>query len=280
MLSTQVSTSLVTSKQEPSNVPDDSIVSAMPLDRSKDSGPFGSSSVPPLLPQLDRAQYKNITFWGPDEYQVYRKGGKRGGENILADKPTSSILSIYMEDENGNQIPEKKKKVVRNMAKGFFEELLKNGNAPGTWGNATLSIRHTFINTLETEFYFLRFCEGHWKANQIATNHYSQWYQHAIEREAAAKAKRTSKRTADEIGDHEVIDIDVDVDIDANENDIEKASRRSGDYEGNVPGPSKRPRVEVPRPTPTISRPRPTRIKSTGKKVCKSLYFDYMRCQN
>jgi hypothetical protein len=262
----------VATKQELPNEPDDSIVSAVPLGRSKDSGPFGPNSVPPLLPQLDKAQYKHIVFWGPDEYQAYRKGGKRGGENTLTDKPTSSILSIFMEDENGSQVPEKTKKALRRTAKGFFEGLLENGSAPAAWGNATLSTRHTFINTMETEFSFLRLCEDHWKANQVATNSYSQWYQHATERKTVVAAKKANKRATEQ---HKAIAIEVDAS--ENENDSENPSKRSGDDEGNVPGPSKWPRVENPQPTSTISRPRPNRINPPGKKVRKSLYFNYMR---
>jgi hypothetical protein len=257
----------VTPKQEILNGADDLIVSAIPLTRSKRSEISDHTIIPPLLPQLDKAKYEKIKLWGPEEYQGYRKGGKRGGENPLTDKSNSSILSIFMEDENGNQIPEKTKKVVRKTAKAFYEGLLKNGNAPTAWGHATLSIRHTFINMLETEFPFLRFCEGHWKANQVATNSYSQWYLKALERKAAALAKKANKRTTEE---HGIIDVDVD------ENDLENPSKRPGDNEDNVPGPSKRPRVENPRPTSTIPRPRPTRITPTAKKVRES--FDLIIC--
>jgi transcription termination factor Rho len=149
-----------------------------------------------------------VRHWDPEEYLGCRKGGKRGGEDLVAtDKPTSSILSSFMEGEDGSQVSDKTKMAAWRSAKGFFEQLLKDNSAPAAWGSAPLSIQHELINILETGFPFLRFCEGHWKANQVATNSYSQWYQHAINHKAAVKAKKLRKATEDD-DQAQVIDID------------------------------------------------------------------------
>jgi uncharacterized protein YaiL (DUF2058 family) len=77
---------------------------------------------------------------------------------------------------------------------------------------------------VETEFSFLWLCEDHWKANQVTTNSYSQWYQHATERKSAVEAKKANKRATEQ---HEAIAIEVDAS--ENENDSENPSKRSGD---------------------------------------------------
>ena len=251
--STQISTSLATPKQKLSHVPDDSIVLVTPSD---------PILVPPLPPQLNKADYPNIRQWTADEYHSYRKGGKRGGENALTDRPTS-ILSSYMEDEDGTQVSDKTKKATRATAKAFFEQLLLENNAPIAWGSAPLSIRNKLINILESEFPFLRFCEGHWKANQVATNSYSQWYQHAVDRKAGVEVKKAKRKaTAGAAGD-EVIDVDTD------ENNTGKASKRPREEGDDVLEPPKRPRVEDPRPTPA-PRSLPTRANLRRENVRKS----------
>ena len=219
--------------------------------------------VPPLLPQLDRANYKNVRHWDPDEYKGIRKGGNRGGKALSTDTPRTSVLSSYMEDQNGDKIPESIKRAVRHTAKGFFEGLLQRNDAPAAWGNVPLDVRHQFLNILERNFPFLRLCEGHWKANQVATNSYSQWYGNAADRRAAFQAKKASK-------------VKVVIEVDANKQDMETTSKRSRGKGDNIPGPSKRPRVEGTQPTPP-SRLRPTRVSPQGQKVCLFIYLDYLR---
>ena len=271
--STQISTSLSAPKQMVSDVADDLIVPVTPSDRSKGPEVPGPTFVPPLLPQLDKENYLNIKHWSPDEYNSYRKGGKRGGENTPTNRPTSSILLSYMEDENGNQVSDKTKKATRATAKGFFEQLLQDNNAPAAWGSAPLSTRNKLINILESEFPFLRFCEGHWKANQVATNSYSQWYQHAVDRKAGVEAKKAKKKAAAGAAEDEVIDVDID------KNNTGEPSKRPREEGDNVPGPSKRPRVEDPRPTPA-PRPLPTGTNLQREKVCKSFILTILITKN
>ena len=182
MTPTQIPVSLGTTKQETSGVFSVPTASIMPSNDPRDSQTFGLPFAQPLLPQLDRANYKNIQHWNRDEYDILRKHRKGGDENLPIDMLDSSILSIYMEDEDGGQVLEKMKRNVRKTAKAFFEELLKHGKAPTAWRYASLSVQHSIINILEREYPFLRLCEGHWKANQVATNSYSQWYGNAVDR--------------------------------------------------------------------------------------------------
>ena len=264
IFSTKVSTAPTTLKEEVSDVPGASttLLRSMAPELSA-----SSTLVPTLLPQLNRADYKYVKRWDSNVYLSDRKGKTRRGEEPPAEKQNYSVLSSFMEDENGDQVPEKKKKAARAVAKGFFEELLTGKTAPVVWGSAPLSARYHLISILESQFPFLRLCEDHWKANMVATNSYSQWYPTAMAREA------TKKRAAK--GDI--------IDVDANENDGENASESPMVEGENVSRPSKRPRIDSdlqstrphPRPRPR-PLPRPTKFVPPRNKVCALVYIDYL----
>ena len=156
-------------------------------------------------------------------------------------------------------------------AKQFFQELLDNGRAPPNWGDAPRDVENELIHILESEYDWVRLCEGHWKANKIATNSYSQWYSKAIKRKAAADARKVvaKKRAEAEV-------IDVDSDDNDNSDDI-RTSKRPRDEEDKAPEHLKRPRTEGPQPTP---RPRPTPIQANPPRMrVRCLFFlNYIQC--
>jgi hypothetical protein len=64
------------------------------------------------------------------QYNAIRKSGKKGTIDNLGERgenKKSSILSRYMEDENGEGVLEDTREATRMEAKGFFELLLENG---------------------------------------------------------------------------------------------------------------------------------------------------------
>ena len=192
-LSTQVEASLTSTKVE--EVASTFRPAALPSSTGTSRAPSSAlaSTLPALLPQLDRDMYKSVVHWDEGKYQEIRKGGKGNGEDDLKKELKGSVLSCYMEDENGNEVPENTRKAVRKRAKGLFNQLLQGGVAPATWGGAPLDVQHQLIFQLESEFPFLRFCANHWKSTMVATNSYSQWYRLACGRRAAAGAKGKAK---------------------------------------------------------------------------------------
>jgi hypothetical protein len=243
----------------PPNVPDHSRFSASSPVRTRD-----------LLPQLDRALYPSVRLWDQDQYQGNRKGGRRGGEDDHKEKPRGSVLSSYMEDENGEDVPEATRKAVRKMARGLFELLLTHKKAPATWGSAPLDAQTELIFRLETQYPFLRLCANHWKADMVATNSYSQWYSRAVGRDAANNARKTAQIAIKVESDIEVINIDAD------DTGDENGSSKRPQAKDNNTRASKRPRVEKTK-SPPPTRPRPTKITAEGRKVSKVFYPCYMR---
>jgi hypothetical protein len=163
-----------------------------------------------LLPQLDRVLYPSVRLWDQDQCQGNRKGRRRGGEDDHEEKPRGSVLSSYMEDENGEDVPEATRKAIRKMARGLFELLLMHKKAPATWGSVPLDTQTELIFRLETQYPFLQLCANHWKADMVATNSYSQWYSRAVGRDATNDARKTTQIAIKVESDIKVIDIDAD----------------------------------------------------------------------
>jgi hypothetical protein len=268
-LSNQVETSLTTPKIEPANIP------AIPVAPSIALSTLNVPNPPTILPsnlvlthsplpQLSKSDFPGVKFWSVRQYNDRRKAGKKGADN----DSDSSILSCYGEDEDGNDVPTEYMNNARATAKNFFRLLLENSRAPSVWRDATIDVVDELYYILETNYPFLRLCQGHWKAKKIATNSYSQWYPGAVKRLMASLAKKAELEKAMARGtvnakDAEVIDVDTD--------DDNTTSKRRQGREDDTPRPSKRPRTEEDQPAPP-SRPRPTKSKAPPQsRVCKSV---------
>ena len=230
------------------------------------SGPSSAMSFTRLpLPQLPKANTPKVKHWFEASYKDTRKKGKNGEANLddSSEKVKGSILSCYMEDENGDEIPKPQRDEARQVAKGFFNSLLRFGWAPPVWGRAGIDIQNEYLHIMEDRFPFLRLCDNHWKARRIATNSYSQWYGKTPAGKAAALVKSKAAATAGDI-------IDVDAD-DA----MDKSSKRARTEDDGVRH-SKRPRVEAFESAPP---PLPVKITTTRQRlrVRGPFYLDYMR---
>ena len=80
---------------------------------------------------------------------------------------------------------------------------MKKGKAPPSGQKADLQIRDEFVFLMERNFPWLRFCENHWKSDQLWSNHYPNWHKRVMEAKEEAKAKASAEAT-------KVIDVDSD----------------------------------------------------------------------
>ena len=224
---------------------------------------FSGFVAPPLLPQLDRAKYPNIVHWFDQLYLVYCRG-KQDDEDDPREKPSGSMLSKYMENEDGSEVPELTKKAVHKKARAVFEHLLRTGMAPTQWRFASVEAQQLPIRTLEAEFPFLQLCENHWKAAMVATNAYLQWYKPACGHQQAREVPDLKEKKGE--------------------------SSKQPQTEGDDLRPSKHPRLEEPhpmsrshskelRPVPR-PRPLPTKVDSQHQKVCKLHSTGYVHNSN
>jgi hypothetical protein len=226
------------------------------------------------LPQLPQTDYPNVQLWFPDDYNDDRRGGKRGGEDEDEAKKDQggSVLSRFMENENGKPIPNGARRAIRATAKSFFEQILLIGRAPTSWGQAGLDIRNELIHQLESEYHWIRLCDGHWKAMKVATNIYSHWYGPASRRRAAEATRQEFKKSKTAAPVVHSIDVDVD------DNDEASSSKRPQTEDDNTRAP-KRPRIEDHEP-PSSPRPRPTNKEKRRQMVCGIIYLILYAAKN
>ena len=215
------------------------------------------------LPQLHKEKTPKVSYWFETSYTDTRRRGKNGEVNLEEKKIKGLILSCYMEDENGDDIPKARRDKARMVAKGFFNLLLQMGRAPSAWGQAAIDVQNEYVYLMEVRFPFLRLCDNHWKAMRIATNSYSQWYGNTPAGKAAALAKAKAAAIAGDI---------IDVDADDGVDDSSKRPRT----EDNDVRHSKCPRVDAIESAPPHLPTKITTIRQR-QRVCDSFYLDYMR---
>ena len=109
------------------------------------SSDIGFTRLP--LPQLARKDFPEVKHWTAANYHSSRKAGKSGANDDpeIQEEKKGSILSCYMEDENGDQVSEATKKAARETARGYFNLLHDHNQLPSIWGNLSLDLKnHTF----------------------------------------------------------------------------------------------------------------------------------------
>lgn len=269
------------------------------------SGPSAASSISlfallsksKLLPRLDPEDYEGVGHWYPGTYRKLRRKLKSSGaeeeeaENELPGLGTGStnlvqasvtrkdpVLSRFLEDKDGNPILEGQKKAILATAASFWQYLLDNKRAPKTFRKVNIEVKLQWQVLMESNYECLRYCDSHWKVDQVWINYYPSWLKTAKRKLAEEERGKKGKNVGG------VIDIDTD-DADelvgSDENDENEDSGEDGDQDtellnaNNKRGPtdssntdrSKRPRVEEPETPAARPRPQPKRVSANHPKV-------------
>jgi hypothetical protein len=170
------------------------------------------------LPSLERGPaFLALKHWFRETWSKL----KSGETTAESEDP---ILVQFLEDKNGLILPKSEMQAVRNSVKAYFEFLWDKKRAPPCWGEAPRDLRIDFVRKMEEEFEWLRYCDRHWKAEQLFMNYYPQWYRSKTQPRKSLKRKER-----------------LDNDRDSNEN----------------PGAPKHPRVAEPEPSPAPAPPAP-----------------------
>lgn len=238
-----------------------------------------------LLPHLDRTKHPKVVHWDRRIYKLLRKKTRKDGRSeddedendededddpqIVEASATAvhakltakgiSITSCYMENEDGEQMSESNKTAARSRARKFWTKLSNNGGTPPTsLGKADSDVRDAFVACMEGAFPWLRFCENHWKAEQIWINHYGSWLV-------------SWKKSA---GGGVAVKAEADADDESDEDGRKKAPKRP--QQGGETSKSKRPRVDEKEPTPTPPHPAPIKITTERIRVRLFVLIDYI----
>jgi len=105
-------------------------------------------------------------------------GRKRGRRGRTRSAQGINVTMLYIENADGTPINGAVAGEIREFACSIWRGLHSwpRSAAPEKWGDASKEVREQYYLEMETEFEVLRYCEGHWKAQAVATSIYSQWY--------------------------------------------------------------------------------------------------------
>jgi hypothetical protein len=172
-----------------SRADDSELLEAVPPD------PCNTGSTTPSLPPLSHSDFPNIKFWTKKEWDNQKSRLKDASGNKGKGPESSSkglnTTAIYLENEDGTTISGSMVGQIRSAARAVWIELFDRRKAPSSWGKASLEARNLYHSELERRWGFLRCCDNHWKADALATAHYSQWY-------LAHKAKMANVKAAEQ----------------------------------------------------------------------------------
>ncbi|KAL1699791.1 hypothetical protein EV121DRAFT_173629, partial [Schizophyllum commune] len=139
---------------------------------------------PPRIIILNRKDYRRVRFWHWSEFSAWRKGEldvtPLGAEE---DEKESQMAYRFLEDEAGQCVEEQKLITMREVLYSLWHTLLQVPELlPEKWGKASFEVKMYVSATLEEAFVEFRFCDGHWKAQRLATLNYPWWYRKHVRR--------------------------------------------------------------------------------------------------
>src|SRR5271154_6752677 len=81
----------------------------------------------------------------------------------------------FLEKEDGKLISYDEKKQLYRTMRGFWNDRIDPSKPPVNWSSAGESLRNPFRNVLESKFFYLRLCSGHWKVEELWKRNYHSW---------------------------------------------------------------------------------------------------------
>ena len=112
----------------------------------------------------------DTNFWDQGSWQPIRNG-------TMANETDSSVITLFMEDEFGQPIPEEIKEALRTDVFMYWNDVLQRGEGASLKNFMDLGLKRKddFHETMENKYPWLRLCAGHWKVKQVWVNYFSRW---------------------------------------------------------------------------------------------------------
>ncbi|KAH8980249.1 hypothetical protein EDB86DRAFT_3088033 [Lactarius hatsudake] len=155
--------------------------------------PEAGPSTQQLMKPLVRSDYPLVKFWTKLAWKIYsdtindssnlvpgdnRRGRTRSAQGI-------NVMMLYIENADGTSIDGIVAGQIRDFAHSIWHRLLLRKAAPDKWGDAPSDVREHYYYDMEVKYEVLRYCEGHWKAQAVATSIYSQWHSTFVKKRGA-----------------------------------------------------------------------------------------------
>lgn len=136
----------------------------------------------------------HIDLWKFSAWRAIKDASRKN--QIEADDPEGSIATLFYEDENGNVVSEDVKSSVRGDLRGFWIDMINDGEAPVPWNQLGFRRREQYRKLMGDKYPWLRLCEGDWKLRQIWISNYKKSkYASATKPANASKTNKTGPTT-------------------------------------------------------------------------------------
>ena len=155
-----------------------------PIQFHSDNGEQHSTAPPPL----SCTQFPHMKFWTKEEWRA-SKITRKDTSKINNTENAPGGPTTYLKLEDGTPAPRTMATSIQKTARSIWIGLFKCGKAPSKWGQASRETEDEYVHGMEKRWPILHLCEGHWKAIQIATTNYPQWYLYQSSRASQVKSK-------------------------------------------------------------------------------------------
>ncbi|KAG1833179.1 hypothetical protein EV424DRAFT_1623364 [Suillus variegatus] len=192
--------------------------------------------------------YPSISFWTQDDYMEWLE---------TASSRTADRGKLpYLEDADGDPVPETTIKAIRKLLRGGWSELLSRKMAPQSWGKVSASGRQLVHSLMEDTFPLFKFADNGWKLDFLATSSYPSWHRNNLDSDNNRKSRDSVKKEDDDDAN--------DDDDDTNDEQTSKKRRRPTMSPVESKVPSKKTKVDsFVQPAPPSASPSPTHTPST-----------------
>jgi len=142
---------------------------------------------------LQQADFPDVKFWykrdwlDSDEKKACEEGSQEGsrGKGRLAKNINVSMR--FVEKEDGQVVDGDRASEIRIFAQSIWVTFEGLGIGPSSWGQANMDIKKAYFSEMNKRFHELRLCHSNWKADHIATKHYSRWHVNWLEQQEDAE---------------------------------------------------------------------------------------------
>lgn len=203
--------------------------------------------------------HRFVKFWKQEAWQMHRRGA--GIEDV--DAP---VLSIFMEDEFGNPIPEGIRRALRSDVYAFWIDMKTPVEGYLETG---LKIKESFRTTMEGKYPWLRLCEGHWKVGQVWTNCLISYSRRSKSKDADPKSQKKMAPTSAAPINRDGIPI---IEVETSDGSASAGSKRGREDDSDDQLPKKHKGKEVAH---SFHPERPRRTKPKAK-VAKVSTFSFL----